>query len=93
MADITIPQLNAATSVSGTDVMVISQAGVTKKVEVDKLLAEVRSDLNNSHDQIVKLQSEKEDKASKQIISDVEYDALVASGEILPDVLYYTYET
>ena len=46
MADITIPQLNAATSVSGTDVMVISQAGVTKKVEVDKLLAEVRSDLN-----------------------------------------------
>lgn len=34
----------------------------------------------------------KEDKASKQIISDVEYDALVASGEVLPDVLYYTYE-
>ena len=48
MADITIPQLNAATSVSGTDVMVISQAGVTKKVEVDKLLAEVRSDLNET---------------------------------------------
>ena len=41
---------------------------------------------------IVKLQSEKEDKTSKQIISDIEYDALVASGEILPDVLYYTYE-
>lgn len=56
-------------------------------------LAEVRSDLNNSHDQIANLQSEKEDKASKQIISDVEYGALVASGEILPDVLYYTYET
>ena len=53
MADITIPQLNAATSVSGTDVMVISQAGVTKKVEVDKLLAEVRSDLNEiEHEQI-----------------------------------------
>jgi hypothetical protein len=34
----------------------------------------------------------KEDKASKQIISDVRYDALVESGEILPDVLYYTYE-
>lgn len=35
----------------------------------------------------------KEDKSSKQIISDVEYDALVASGEVLPGVLYYTYET
>ena len=46
MADITIPQLNAATSVSGTDVMVISQAGVTKKVEVDKILSDVRSDLS-----------------------------------------------
>ena len=46
MADITIPQLNAATSVSGTDVMVISQAGVTKKVEVDKILSGVRSDLS-----------------------------------------------
>ena len=43
MADITIPQLNAATSVSGTDVMVISQAGVTKKVEVDKLTEKVLS--------------------------------------------------
>ena len=32
MADITIPQLNAATSVSGTDVMVISNAGITKMV-------------------------------------------------------------
>ena len=38
------------------------------------------------------LRSEKEDKASKQIISDVRYAALVESGEILPDVLYYTYE-
>ena len=34
----------------------------------------------------------KEDKASKQIVSDVRYAALVKSGEILPDVLYYTYE-
>ena len=42
---------------------------------------------------LAEIRSEKEDKASKQIISDVEYDALVASGEILPDVLYYTYET
>lgn len=59
---------------------------------LDDELVQVRSDLNNSHDQIANLQSEKEDKASKQIISDVEYGALVASGEILPDVLYYTYE-
>ena len=43
MADITIPQLNAATSVSGTDLTVISQAGVTKKVEVDKLTEKVLS--------------------------------------------------
>ena len=42
---------------------------------------------------LAEIRSEKEDKASKQIISDVEYDALVAAGEILPDVLYYTYET
>ena len=34
----------------------------------------------------------KVDKASKQIVSDVRYAALVESGEILPDVLYYTYE-
>ena len=64
-----------------------------KRIPNQDDLVELHSELNNSHDQIVKLQSEKEDKASKQIISDVEYDALVASGEILPDVLYYTYET
>ena len=64
-----------------------------KRIPNQDDLVELHSEFNNSHDQIVKLQSEKEDKASKQIISDVEYDALVASGEILPDVLYYTYET
>ena len=55
MADITIPQLKSATSVSGTDVMVISQAGVTKKVEVDKLLSGVRSDLSNISDKVENL--------------------------------------
>ena len=45
--------------------------------------------LNSDIDELVTL---KEDKASKQIISDVRYAALVESGEILPDVLYYTYE-
>ncbi len=48
MADITIPQLNAATSVSGTDVMVISQAGVTKKVEVHKLTEYVNKIANKA---------------------------------------------
>lgn len=65
-------------------------SGATSNVQTQ--LNTLSTDLNNSHDQIANLQSEKEDKTSKQIISDVEYDALVASEEILPDVLYYTYE-
>ena len=56
-----------------------------KVVQVETDLVRLNSDI----DELVTL---KEDKASKQIISDVRYAALVESGEILPDVLYYTYE-
>ena len=64
--------------------------------EVEELLLKGRileADLVQLNSDIENLLALKEDKASKQIISDVEYEELVDSGEILPDVLYYTYES
>lgn len=78
---------NTLTSTSTTQPLSANQGKV-----LNEKVVQVENDLNQLNSDIDELVTLKEDKASKQIISDVRYAALVESGEILPDVLYYTYE-
>lgn len=85
--NIQLNTIDALDSTSATKPLSANQGKVLneKVVQVETDLVQLNSDI----DELVTL---KEDKASKQIISDVRYAALVESGEILPDVLYYAYE-
>lgn len=65
----------------------------TQILELQKPALDAAESVSQIIEDVENLLPLKEDKASKRIISDVEYEALVDSGEILPDVLYYTYES